>query len=295
MLKNLLLHVFKKISAFIYSTLGPAVSFKLAMSPLGKSIFRIVTRGKTSITIKTKYDFLINLRMYEYLMSGFFFLRETNPYETKVLRETLKNGDIFFDIGAHIGWYSLNAAQIVGKKGKVIAFEPNSNCIADLKRNKELNKFDNITIEEIAITDKNTRSDFWIGDDMGGSLIQKNTMRLTIDKKIKKITVSAQTLDDYCKEHNIKKISLIKIDVEGAEMRVLRGAKITLKNLYPDIIIEWVDITFQADNTSKMRLINFFSAYGYYPYTFTSSGLKSYSLGQQQKTINIYFSKKIFH
>ena len=63
---------------------------------------------------------------------------ETNPYETKVLRETLKSGDIFFDIGAHIGWYSLNAAQIVGEKGKVIAFEANPNCFADLGKNKGL-------------------------------------------------------------------------------------------------------------------------------------------------------------
>ncbi len=294
MLKDLLLHVFKKISSFFYFTFGPVVSFKLAMSPLGKGIFRIVTGTKKSITIKTKYDFLLILGTYEYLMSGYFFMGETNPYETKVLREILEGGDIFFDIGAHIGWYSLNAAQIVGEKGKVIAFEPNPNCFADLEENKKLNKFDNITLEPIAISNKNMRLDFWIGDDMGGSLIEKNTKRLTLGRKIKKIRVPAQTLDDYCKEHRIKTISLIKVDVEGAEVQVLQGAKLTLINLSPDIIIECVDITFQANNTGSREFFNFFSSYGYHPYTFTSKGLKPYSLNQVQETINIYFSKKVF-
>ena len=74
---------------------------------------------------------------------------------------------------------------------------------------------------------------------------------------------------------------------------VLQGAKLILKNFSPDIIIEWIDVTFQADNTNKEEFISFFSSYGYYPYTFTSKGLSPYSLGQPQETINIYFSKNI--
>lgn len=295
MLKTLLLNVLKKASSLIYFTFGPTISFKLAMSPLGKYIFRIIIGGGSSIIFKTKYNFLINLHKYEYLMSGYFFMGETNPYETKVLRSTLKNGDVFIDIGAHIGWYSLNASQIVGEKGKVIAFEPNPVCMDNLKKNVQLNDFHNITLESDAISDKNSRLDFWIGDDMGGSIIQKNTMRLTMNQKIKKIKVPAQTLDNYCIKHRIKKVNLIKIDVEGAEGRVLQGIRLTLKKFSPDIIIEWCDVTLQADNSSQDKLLRFFSARGYHPYSFTSKGLNPYLIGRPQETINIYFSKKIFH
>lgn len=292
--KNFPLFISMKISSIIYLIFGPTISFKLAMSPLGKGMLQIMIGKKTFITTKAKYNFLIHMNTYEYFMSGYFFMGETNPYETWVLRKMLRKDGVFFDIGAHIGWYSLNAAQIVGQKGKVVAFEPNPNCLLYLQKNKQLNKFGNITIEPIAITSNNTRLDFWIGDDMGGSLIRENTMRLTVDKNVKKIVVSAETLDDYCKKHSIKKIDLIKIDVEGAEMQVLRGAKVTLNNLSPDIIAESIDETLRADNSNRKELFSFLKSYGYFAYVFTSVGLKPYTLDQSQPTINVYFSKRDF-
>ena len=74
------------------------------------------------------------LSPYEYYMSGYFFLGESNPMETRVLRRVLRIGDIFLDVGAHIGWYSLSARQIVGPAGKVIAFEPNPSCVSELNK-----------------------------------------------------------------------------------------------------------------------------------------------------------------
>jgi FkbM family methyltransferase len=293
---NIVMALIKRVSSFVYSLLGPILSFKLAMSPLGKMLFRFVLgKGKEGrqIVFTTKYNFLMNLDTYEYLMSGYFFMGETNPYETKMLRKKLKPEDTFIDVGTHIGWYSLNAAQVVGIKGKVVAFEPNPACIDVMEKNVKLNKLSNLVLEKIALSDKEGEFDFWIGDDMGGSFIKENTQRLTVDRKIKKVKVKAMTLDAYCKKHQVKNITLMKIDVEGAEMQVLKGAKNTLKKFEPDLIMEVVDDTLGKNQSSKNELLKFLSNLGYQSYAFTAAGLIPYQSGDLQRTCNLYFTKVI--
>lgn len=136
-----LIDVIQKISFFCYKTLGPKKAFVLAVSPIGKLIFKVFAKQQKNIVVKTKYDFSMNINEYEYFWSGFFFLGETNPLETMLMRSILKKGDSFIDVGAHMGWYALNAASIVGNSGKVIAFEPNPSCIDGFKKNIDLNKY----------------------------------------------------------------------------------------------------------------------------------------------------------
>lgn len=290
---DILMISFKKISSLIYYKLGPEYSFKLAMSPFGKFLFNLLTGQKKEITFTTKYGFLMKMHTYEYLMSGYFFMGESNPYETKILRKMLQKGDTFFDVGAHIGVYSLNAAQVVGSSGTVVAFEPNPACYASLDENININKFKNIKVEKIALAEKEGSFDFWLGDDMGGSFIKQNTERLTIDRKVTKTKVNAITLDQYCATKKIKKITLMKIDVEGAEMQVLQGAMRTLKTVGPDLIIEVIDDTLQKNKSSKKEVFSFLESFGYHSYSFTPHGLRSYNSDDTHPAVNIYFSKKI--
>ncbi len=89
-------------------------------------------------------------------MDGLWYLNysDAEPGIEKVLRENLSEGDTFVDIGAYIGYYSIVARNIVGESGKVIAFEPNPESYRMLKKNIELNKYENCIPENIAITDK---------------------------------------------------------------------------------------------------------------------------------------------
>ncbi len=281
--------LFYTITAILYKLLGPKHSFELAMSPLGKRIFKtIVGEKKQIIQIKTKYNFLIRLTKYQYLMSGYFFLGETNPLETNLVRKLLTKGDVFFDIGAHIGWYTLNASQIVSGTGKVYAFEPNPDIYNECKENCTINNMNNVIIEKIALSDKDGTDTFWVGDDMGGSLIKENTQKLTIGYDVEKIKVKTEKINTFCKNKKIKKIALIKIDVEGAEMKILAYAEEIIKKYKPSFIIEILD------EKQKIDIINYFKKFNYSPYSFTSEGLHKINADFSAfQTVNLFFTHEM--
>jgi FkbM family methyltransferase len=286
--------IMRSIASLVYKILGPKLSFKIAMHPIGRSFFKIfIHPHKKDVIFSTKYSFTMQMSIYEYFMSGYFFLGETNPFETQAVRDNLSDGTTFIDIGAHIGWYSLVAADKIGKSGKVIAFEPNPACITALKKNLNHNvDLSNIVLETKALSDKKGKTIFWIGDDMGGSFIRENTKRLTQNGKLKSIQVNTITLDEYLTEKKLTKINLIKIDVEGAEMQVLKGADKTLNKYSPDILIEVVNDTLQKNNFSKKELFSYLKEKKYNAYIPTASGLLPYKEQLGRDAMNIYFSKK---
>lgn len=286
--------IIQKTSSLIYQILGPKNAFKLAMSPLGKYFFNLFASKSKRLVVKTKYNFSLEISRHEYYMSGYFFLKETNPFETHFLRKILKKNDVFIDAGAHIGWYSLNASLLIGDKGRVIAFEPNPECINQFKNNILRNKFNNIILEKSALGDKSGISKFWIGDDMGGSLIKNNTLRLSGNKNLKTINVKVKKLDDYCKEKKIKNIKLIKIDVEGFELSVLKGALEILKKQAPALMIEVLDECLKENGESKKKLLDFLRKLGYVPYKFVASGVeKADDEKLSSQAVNLFFCKKI--
>jgi len=135
-------------------------------------------------------------------------------------KELLKKGMIVIDIGAYVGLYACMASEIVGSEGKVIAVEPNPRNYKQLIENININKQCNIEAVNMAAAE------------------QKGTARLffkhhgtvsSLKGSGDSTTVSVTTVDDIAAERGLKKIDVIKIDVEGYEINVLRGAERTLK------------------------------------------------------------------
>ena len=140
--------------------------------------------------------------------------------DTKIIREEIHEGDIVIDVGANIGYYTLIFAQLVGKSGKVIAFEPESKNFEILKKNIEINNYDNVIVEQKIVSEKCGKMKLYVSDsDIVGHRIQQM-------KNLKNfIEVESVTLDDYMEKlHLDKKVNFIKIDVEGAEPKVLEGS-----------------------------------------------------------------------
>jgi FkbM family methyltransferase len=132
----------------------------------------------------------------------------------------LKPGMTLVDVGAHIGEYTLIAAQIVGKLGQVHGFEPMPGLFPIVSANVQMNNFANVSLNKMAVTNYTGEIEFEVFDDPSTSSIRK----LVSSGKEKLIKVATTSLDEYWSQKNTK-IDLIKVDVEGAEKMVFEGAE----------------------------------------------------------------------
>jgi FkbM family methyltransferase len=144
-------------------------------------------------------------------------------------------GDVVIDIGANIGVYTLISALRVGKQGQVISFEPDSRSYQMLKSNVEQNKVDGpIYLSHYCLGDYNGTTSFFEAAEpcLSGNVV---TSRNAIMEERK---IPIKTLDTALSEMNSPKVSLIKIDVEGAEHKVIGGAMGTLEKSDAILLVE---------------------------------------------------------
>lgn len=154
------------------------------------------------------------------------FLRmsgEFEPLQTADFLKTVKRGDTVMDIGANIGYYTVLASKLVGKSGKVYAFEPDRENYILLLKNLALNGCKNVVPVKTALGEKKGRVRFYEDPANPGesSLAKSRNTNHSI--------VSVTTLDSFAAENKIKRPQVIKMDVEGGEVSVLIGGKNTLK------------------------------------------------------------------
>jgi FkbM family methyltransferase len=142
-----------------------------------------------------------------------------------------KEGDIVVDVGAHIGKYSIIASKMVGSKGKVIAIEAHPDNCNILKKNIALNKLSNVIVLNCAAHSTETLVKLYEPGQEDGFTIYNTIMtdRSSLNTQ-RYIEVKANTLDSLLLEKGIKQVNWIKIDVEGAEFEVLRGATTILSS-----------------------------------------------------------------
>lgn len=145
----------------------------------------------------------------------------------------LKNLKVFFDIGANIGWYSLNAAKIYPDL-KVFAFEPIPKTFNYLKENIKMNGLKNVKSFNFGFSDSNKDVFFYYYQEGSGNASEKP---LSKNKNQIKIPCKLKKLDDFSNNRNYK-INVIKCDVEGAELTVFKGALKTLSNDKPIVFSE---------------------------------------------------------
>ena len=180
-----------------------------------------------------------------YLLPGCFPLYATGYSEQDVavlILTELKSGMVFVDIGAHIGEYSIRASQVVGEQGRVYAFEPNSDCYDVLIRNVNINGFRNIVPERAALSDSCGVAQFEHRKYPDGSGLERKNKDPRIDGTNPILftdSVRTTTLDHYVRSAGLTRVDLLKIDVEGAELKVVRGANGVLGTFFPALIFEF--------------------------------------------------------
>ncbi len=143
------------------------------------------------------------------------------------IAEAVRAGFTFYDIGAHVGYYTILASRFVGTEGRVLSFEPLPRNIKFLREHIERNKCRNVTVIESAVAEKSGESMFFeSSDSYTGRLRGNGSLR-----------VEVVCLDDLFDHGIIPAPDCLKIDVEGAELDVLRGSKRLLTRCSPTLFL----------------------------------------------------------
>uniref|UniRef100_Q02BC2 Methyltransferase FkbM family n=1 Tax=Solibacter usitatus (strain Ellin6076) TaxID=234267 RepID=Q02BC2_SOLUE len=184
-----------------------------------------------------------------------------DPNEFAFLDRFLQPGMTFLDAGANEGIYSIFAAKRVGRHGIVWAFEPSTRELSRLQHNLDLNQL-TARIFPLALADCSTRAELTIA---GYNHAGQNTLGAFVyDVEIeKKDLVEVRTLDEILEKNPLARLDLMKVDVEGAELRLFHGAVTTLRRYRPVLLFEVAENSLQHQGASRRAVLDFLRGQDY--------------------------------
>lgn len=153
----------------------------------------------------------------------------------QTLASHLKPGGVFYDIGANIGFFSIIGAKLVGDTGKVYAFEPVPDNAAKIRHNARLNNFSQITVIEKAVSGSTGKGELLLTRNIGGHTLTSADRPPDVQSSM---TVDLVSIDDLIARGELTPPTLVKVDVEGAELDVLQGMRQTLAQYQPLVVYE---------------------------------------------------------
>lgn len=289
-------NIFWTINKLLYKLLGPNVSTAISQSQLGKLVLRLLKGRSDSIKVYRGRDGIaLRLLPREAEYFGFFHLGAMNLYETNLIRKILKPGDSFIDVGAYVdGWHSIVAAKAVGKSGHVYTFEPIPTFFRRLKDNMRLNNLKNVVLEMAAVSIKDGYRMFY--ENKASSSFYQKQARHNKAGRASGIKVRTVALDSYLTKKRVRSLRFIKIDAEGAELEVLKGATKTLSSSKaPDLMIEIDDRYLRNGGSSEAELLSFLKNLGYRAYSILEEGPGAYQTkAEGRELFNVFFSKHTY-
>ncbi len=181
------------------------------------------------------------------------FLGVYEPKETSLLKSLLKPGMTFVDVGANIGYFSSLASMLVGEKGKVFSFEPSPYAFLRLAKMAESTLAKNIYPFSLALSDSPGQLQLPVPP------VGNHTPSL-LDKSAKEtVTVEVTTLDRCLKANGVTQVNLLKIDVEGYELKALAGADTYFRaGTIENVLCEFNEYWLREAGTSSDELYEFF-------------------------------------
>jgi FkbM family methyltransferase len=196
-----------------------------------------------------------------------FVTGQYEPNEFNFLSRTLQPGMVFVDVGANMGLYTLFAARTVGDQGRVVAVEPSARECERLLLNVRANGLANVQLVQRAASDSVTEMDLliaaddWSGHNTLGAFTYETS--LAVREKVR-----TERLDAIVEQAGLLRVDVIKMDVEGAEVKALHGAVGTLERFRPVLLIEFADRALRHQGGSGGQLWEFLQQRHYRLYEF---------------------------
>src|SRR5258706_3631881 len=184
-------------------------------SPLERGKWRLLNWTRPYLVAKLEKDVLVPIWDLDDMELGLLLKGIFEPQDVEFFTSLLETGMTVMDLGANLGMYTLLAARRVGPSGRVFSFEPSPAVAARLRRNLEFNSLSNVIAVEAAVGDQVGEATFYLQEES-----DRNTLAVGSGKPIH---VPAVTLDSFVDTQKIGRVDVMKMDVEGAESKVLRG------------------------------------------------------------------------
>lgn len=178
----------------------------------------------------------------------------------EAVRDSLAPGAVFYDVGANVGFFGLIAARIVGPHGAVYAFEPLPHVAAEARANAERNGLANVEVVEVAVGDREGTASLVVTRHPGGATLSEADVG---DDAVGRLTVRTVRLDDLVAAGTIRPPDAVKIDVEGVELEVIDGLRLTIAERRPVIVCELDAATPERADAKVRRATEVLGGLGY--------------------------------
>ena len=190
----------------------------------------------------------------------YFYGHYHERYEAELVAQLLANDDVFWDIGANVGYFTLVAATALAGRGQIVAFEPGKNAYARLTENISLNPYNNIKTYPLAVSDREGEAVLHVSGDIADS--SASLFAVAGDQAGQEVCRTI-ALDQFLAAEGLRAPTLIKLDAEGAELAVLQGAQGLIAQAAPMFLMEMEEKNLRAAGTSKAAIQEFLTGYGY--------------------------------
>ena len=234
---------------------------------------------------KLANGFFMYLNPTEHIQQQLFWYGHYEREIGDLIRKVLKPGDVFLDIGANIGYFSLLAATKEASS-TVVAFEPVKELFDKLQENVSLNKVKNVIAINAALGEINEEKEIFLSgpDNLGMSSFQPSENFSGKAEKVKVLCV-----DDWFKTFGLSKIDLIKIDTEGSELAVIKGMKQVLSQFKPLIIVELNPETLAMFKLTSQDILDYLNNLNFDAFIILDSGALLKAGEKIDQTRNVLF------
>lgn len=256
----------RQTAARIWANVRPrAIRWRLLQSHIPDDGLIISLNGPGALKVRIRRSDVVGRAIFE---NGLF-----EPAEVEFVRRFLKPGMVFFDVGANLGQYTVVGAAQVGPLGAVHSFEPSTRMYAELRFNVGLNAAGDVCrLNQLAVADKNGLARLSVqepGKEVYGSLGTQSWAAPTVGHE----TVCTISLDGYVAEQGIAHVDLIKMDIEGAELLALQGARNLLARPdAPALLVEIADVNTVGFNYAAVDIWDYLVDSGYTLFALTAGG-----------------------
>lgn len=236
-----------------------------------------------AITIDYDDDLLINVDTASFIEWWVFFF---NEYEgsniTNLIKRIVRPGAIVLDVGDNIGVYTLVMSRCVGDAGRVYAFEPQPQEFSKLRENVSLNRLVNVRLMACALSDQSGAATLY---SHGADVANRAASSLRLDRVSSNPisqTVELSTIDEIVRAEKVDRLDFLKIDTEGHDFRVLRGAQASISRFRPHVVFEYHEPFWQQEGFDFSDAEQFFNELDYSLYVLREGHLTPVRYGKLQ-------------